>query len=99
MLSTSNTTCLLRTSATVCGTVMAAPVAGCLYGPVIRLTAVPFNGVVYHSQLDARNRSYLSLLALNNTLVGLRQSLARFLQDNFLLDKSNHATPGLPKAG
>jgi hypothetical protein len=45
MLSTSNTTCWLKTSATLCGTLIAAPVAGCLYGQAIRLTAVPFNGV------------------------------------------------------
>jgi len=76
MLSTSNTTCLLKTSATVCGTLMAAPVAGCLYGQAIRLTAIPFNGVVYHSRLDARNRSYPSSSALNDMLVGLRRSLA-----------------------
>ena len=76
MLSTSNTTCLLKTSATVCGTLMAAPVAGCLYRQAIRRTAVPFNGVVYHSRLDARNRSYPSSSALNDMLVGLRRSLA-----------------------
>jgi hypothetical protein len=76
MLPTSNTTCLLKTSATVCGTLIAAPVAGCLYGQAIRLTAVPFNGVVYHSQLNARNRSHQSTSALNDTLVGLRRSLA-----------------------
>src|ERR1700758_2078490 len=76
MLSTSNTTCLLKTSATVCGTLMAAPVAGCPYGQAIRLTAVPFNGVVYHSRLDARNRSYRETSALKNMLVGLRRSLA-----------------------
>src|SRR5215469_13888635 len=76
ILSTSKTTCLLNTSATVCGTLIATPVAGCLYGQAIRLTAVPFNGVVYHSQLDARNRSYPSTSALNDTLVGLRRSLA-----------------------
>src|SRR5882724_5287526 len=76
MLSTSNTTCLLKISATVCGTLMAAPVAGCLHGQAIRLTAIPFNGVVYHSRLDARNRSYPEIPALKNMLVGLRRSLA-----------------------
>ena len=43
---TSHTTCLLKTSVTVCDTLIAAPVAGCLCGQAIRLTAVPFNGVV-----------------------------------------------------
>ena len=82
MLSTSNTTCLLKTSATVCGRLMAAPVAGCLYGQAIRLTAVPFNGVVYHSRLDARNRSYPETPALKNMLVGLRRSLAGVVSRN-----------------
>src|SRR5258708_4824506 len=79
MLSTSNTTCLLKISATVCGTLMAAPVAGCLHGQAIRLMAIPFNGVVYHSRLDARNRSYPEIPALKNMLVGLRRSLAGLL--------------------
>src|SRR5215472_3045639 len=68
MLSTSNTTCLLNTSATVCGTLIATPVAGCLHGQAIRLTAVPYNGVVYHSQFDARNRSCPSTLHLTTCL-------------------------------
>src|SRR5712675_462550 len=76
MLSTSNTTCSLKTSATVCGTLMAAPVAGCLYGQAIRLTAVPLQRSVYHSRLDARNRSYPPTPEPNDTLVGLRRSLA-----------------------
>src|SRR6266481_560089 len=76
MLSTSNTTCLLKTSATVCGTLMAAPVAGCLYGQAIRLTAVPLQRSVYHSRLDARNRSYPPTPEPNDTLVGLKRSLA-----------------------
>ena len=83
MFSTSNTTCLLKTSATVCGTLMATPVAGCLYGQAIRLTAVPFNGVVYHSRLDARNRSYPETPALKNMLVGLRRTLAGVLRQKF----------------
>src|SRR6267154_2954643 len=76
MLSTSNTTCSLKTSATVCGTLMAAPVAGCLYGQAIRLTAVPLQRSVYHSRIDARNRSYPPTPEPNDTLVGLRRSLA-----------------------
>src|SRR5216683_77472 len=91
MLSTSNTTCLLKTSATVCGTLMAAPVAGCLYGQAIRLTAVPFNGVVYHSRLDARDRSYPSSSALNDMLVGLRRSLAGVLSLNFANQKKGRS--------
>jgi hypothetical protein len=63
---------------------MAAPVAGCLYGQAIRLTAVPFNGVVYHSRFDARNRSYPSTPAPNDTLVGLRRSLAGIVRHNYL---------------
>jgi len=61
---------------------MAAPVAGCLHGQAIRLTAIPFNGVVYHSRLDARNRSYPEIPALKNMLVGLRRSLAGVLSAN-----------------
>src|SRR6266436_5936725 len=85
MLSTSNTTCLLKTSATVCGTLMAAPVAGCLHGQAIRLMAIPFNGVVYHSRLDARNRSYPEIPALKNMLVGLRRSLAGLMGQNSMM--------------
>jgi hypothetical protein len=60
---------------------------GYFYSQVIRLTAVPSNGVVYHFHLNARNRSYFTTsealpqtpaepLTLNHTLLGLRRSLA-----------------------
>src|ERR1700761_9112567 len=86
MPSTSSTTCLLKTSATVCGRLISAPVVGYLYGPAIRLTAVPINGVVYHLHINARNRSYFTTsealpqtkpnARATHTPAGLRGSLA-----------------------
>ena len=75
---------------------MAAPVAGCLYGQAIRLTAIPFHGVVYHSRLDARNRSYPSSSALNDVLVGLRRSLAGVVGCFEFSLRLNAAKPLLP---
>src|SRR5713101_6306556 len=63
MHSTSKTTCLSNTSATVCGSFDFGSACGVPLRPRDRLTVVPFMEVVYHLPSHARKRSQSTCLS------------------------------------